>query len=115
MSERAGRGEVDPAKQRAVAAAPARARAHWPWVLAIVVLVALFFYPLVFQGKVFSSPDAQAPQGFAVYAEKERAATGEYPLWNPFIFYGVPSYAALAYNPDVYFPDWILKPFRTIT
>ncbi len=78
--------------------------------IAIIVLTALFFYPLVFQGKVFSSPDAQAPQGFAVYAERERAQTGEYPLWNPFIFCGLPSYSALAYNPDVYFPDWILKP-----
>ncbi|HWN81384.1 MAG TPA: hypothetical protein VNM87_04765, partial [Candidatus Udaeobacter sp.] len=116
MSERAGRGEGEAAKRRAPAAAPpALTRAHWPWVLAIIALVALFFYPLVFQGKVFSSPDAQAPQGFAVYAEKERAQTGEYPLWNPFIFCGVPAYASLAYNPDVYFPDWILKPLRSLT
>jgi hypothetical protein len=68
----------------------------------------------MFQGRVFSSPDAQAPQGFAVYAEQERARSGDYPLWNPFIFCGVPSYASLAYNPDIYFPDWILKPLGAL-
>jgi hypothetical protein len=116
MSERAGRGEVEALKHRApLASSLPKARAHWPWVIAIIVLTAVFFYPLVFQGKVFSSPDAQAPQGFAVYAERERAQTGEYPLWNPFIFCGLPSYAALAYNPDVYFPDWILKPLTSVT
>src|SRR6188474_128975 len=116
MSERAGRGEVEAPKSRApLAPSLPMARAHWPWVIAIIVLTAVFFYPLVFQGKVYSSPDAQAPQGFAVYAERERAQTCEYPLWNPFIFCGLPSYAALAYNPDVYFPDWILKPFTSVT
>ncbi len=77
------------------------------WVLFIALAVAFYFYPLVFAGKVFSSADAQAPQGFAVYAEAWRAKTGEYPLWNPFLFCGFPSFAALAYNPDIYFPDWI--------
>jgi len=81
----------------------------WTAVAAIALAVAFYFYPLVFAGQVFSSPDAQAPQGFAVYAETWRAESGEYPLWNPFIFCGLPSYAALAYNPDVYFPDWIFK------
>jgi hypothetical protein len=84
-------------------------QSDWVWILAIVFLVAAFFHPVLLGGKVFSSPDAQAPQGFAVYAEGERARTGEYPLWNPFIFCGMPSYSALAYNPEVYFPDWIFK------
>ncbi len=79
----------------------------WVWAVAIVLVVIVYFYPLIFMGQVFSSPDAQAPQGFAVYAAEWRARTGEYPLWNPFMFCGLPSYAALAYNPDVYFPDWI--------
>jgi hypothetical protein len=109
MSERGGRG-----KEASGRAASGVSRRHWPWVVAILAVVAFAFYPLVFQGKVFSSPDAQAPQGFAVYAEKERAQTGEYPLWNPFIFCGVPAFAALAYNPDVYFPDWILKPLGSV-
>lgn len=79
------------------------------WILAVLLGVAAFFYPVLFGGQVFSSPDAQAPQGFAVYAEAWRARTGQYPFWNPFIFCGMPSYAALAYNPDIYFPDWIFK------
>jgi hypothetical protein len=31
-----------------------------------------------------------------------------YPLWNPFIFCGMPSFASLAFNPYVYPPDWPL-------
>jgi hypothetical protein len=81
----------------------------WAAVLAILLLVAVFFHPLIFGGQVFSSPDAQAPQGFGVFAEEWRSRTGEYPTWNPYTFCGIPSYAALAYNPDVYFPDWIFK------
>ncbi len=99
------------------AARPAAAAGNGPWsrlpawtaVALIALAVAFYFYPLVFAGQVFSSADAQAPQGFGVYAEAWRAESGEYPLWNPFIFCGLPSYAALAYNPDVYFPDWIFK------
>ncbi|MGD8395272.1 MAG: YfhO family protein [Candidatus Eiseniibacteriota bacterium] len=82
----------------------------WFWPLLIVILLAVFFHPVLLGGRVFSSPDAQAPQGFAVYANAWRQETGHYPLWNPFIFCGMPSYASLAYNPDVYFPDWVFKP-----
>ncbi len=112
MSETGARARArgDAGPERA-AAARVRGGRDWPWILAIILVVAVCFFPLTFQGKVFSSPDAQAPQGFGVHAEAERARTGEYPLWNPFIFAGIPSYAALAYNPDVYFPDWLLKPF----
>jgi hypothetical protein len=113
VSETAARARARPSSERASArerGGRGWAEREWVWVVGIILLVSVWFFPLTFQGKVFSSPDAQAPQGFGVYAEAERARTGEYPLWNPFIFSGIPSYAALAYNPDVYFPDWILKP-----
>ncbi len=90
------------------AAATGPAVPEWVWPLAIVVLLGIFFFPVLGGGRVFSSPDAQAPQGFAVYAENLRNAGGDYPLWNPFIFCGMPSFSSLAYNPGVYFPDFPL-------
>src|SRR5256885_712893 len=29
-----------------------------------------------------------------------------YPLWNPYVFLGMPSFASGAYNPLIYPPDW---------
>ena len=33
---------------------------------------------------------------------------GVYPLWNPYVFLGMPSFASGAYNPLIYPPDWPL-------
>ncbi|MDD4857374.1 MAG: hypothetical protein PHD74_04615, partial [Candidatus Krumholzibacteria bacterium] len=66
----------------------------------IVVLCALMS-DIVFQGKIFDAPDSQAPVHFATVGEKA-LAQGTYPLWNPYIFCGMPSYASLAFTPYVY-------------
>lgn len=107
----AGKAGRDQEGARGSARAKIAALSDRTSILLLVVLIGAFFHPLLLGGQVFSSPDAQAPQGFGVYAEAWRARTGDYPLWNPFIFCGIPSYSALAYNPDVYFPDWIFKLF----
>ncbi len=81
------------------------------WIPGLMILaLSLFFGQLLFGRQVFSSPDAQAPQGFAVYAEAARQAGGDTPLWNPFVFCGMPSFGSLAYNPGIYPPDWLLAP-----
>lgn len=77
----------------------------WRGVLGAALLLALALgalHPdLALRGKVYASSDAQAEAAFKVVAERSRAA-GEYPLWNPYVFAGMPSYGSLAYNPDVY-------------
>ena len=75
----------------------------------LVVLIALLFNQLVFARKVFVSADAVAPLGFASVAEESMNKGGPYPLWNPYVFLGMPSFGSLTYNPYVYFPDIILK------
>ena len=75
----------------------------------LVVILALLFNQLVFARKVFVSPDAVAPAGFASVAEESVKRGGPYPLWNPYVFLGMPSFGSLTYNPYVYFPDVILK------
>jgi hypothetical protein len=77
----------------------------WRWaLLASVLLVLLFFYPIV-MGKVFLSPDAVAPAGFSKIANEALHERHVYPLWNPYYFLGMPSFGSLAYAPYVYPPD----------
>ncbi|HVO76819.1 MAG TPA: hypothetical protein VMT60_02440, partial [Candidatus Bathyarchaeia archaeon] len=83
-----------------------------PWrralvlVAVLVVLLCALMPDIVFQNKVFLVPDAQAPMNFAAVGEKA-LAQGTYPLWNPYIFCGMPSYASLSFTPYVYPPAFI--------
>src|SRR4030095_263022 len=52
------------------------------------------------------SPDTPAPAGFVRVGEHTLYGEKTYPLWNPFVFLGMPSYASGAYNPLIYPPDW---------
>ncbi|HET9251283.1 MAG TPA: YfhO family protein [Candidatus Eisenbacteria bacterium] len=80
----------------------------WRWaILATLLLVLLFFYPIVI-GKVFLSPDSVAPAGFSKIANEALHERGVYALWNPYYFLGMPSYGSLAYHPYVYPPDLIV-------
>ena len=79
------------------------------WAAAILgLLVVLFFHELVLSGKTFVSPDALAPAGFVRVGEQALYHEHVYPLWNPFVFLGMPSFASGAYNPLIYPPDWPL-------
>jgi hypothetical protein len=79
------------------------------WAAALLgLLVVLFFHELVVGGKTFVSPDALAPVGFVRIGEQSLYGQHIYPLWNPFVFLGMPSFASGAYNPLIYPPDWPL-------
>ena len=77
------------------------------WAAAIfALLVVLFFHQVVVGGKTFVSPDTTAPAGFVRMGEQTLYQDHEYPLWNPYVFLGMPSFASGAYNPLIYPPDW---------
>jgi hypothetical protein len=79
------------------------------WLVLAVVLVAVLcalMPDIVFENNIFAVPDAQAPMSFAAVGEKA-LKSGSYPLWNPYIFCGMPSYASLAFTPYVYPPSFI--------
>jgi len=92
-------------------------RAGWPLgnrpvllvSIILVVLLAVLFHQLVLARKVLVSADAVAPMGFAAAAQESMKEGGPYPLWNPYVFLGMPSFGSLTYNPYVYFPDLILQ------
>jgi len=60
----------------------------------ILVLILIFFNPGIFSGKVFSSADNIASESFTTFLNDAKAK-GEFPLWVPYIFNGMPSFAAL--------------------
>ena len=73
--------------------------------LVFLFVVCVVFRALVFGGQTFVSPDATAPLGFVRVGQASLDA-GVYPLWNPYVFAGMPSFASGAYNPLIYPPDW---------
>ena len=103
------RGDV-PGPARPAAAKAGRSialNAGWAAVL-LGLLTVLFFHELVFSGKTFVSPDTTAPVGFVRMGEQSLYRDHVYPLWNPYVFLGMPSFASGAYNPLIYPPDWPL-------
>ena len=81
--------------------------------LLYAALLALLFPEGVFHGQVFVSPDSVAPQGFADYVAREGIAPGD-ALWNPFIFGGMPAYASLAHDRNLYPPGPLLRGLSAI-
>jgi hypothetical protein len=82
-------------------------------IVALLVGVALLYPEIVFQGKVFVSEDSRSATSFAAVGNRS-LAQGDYPVWNPYLFCGMPSFGSMAYVPWVYPVNWILKPFRHV-
>lgn len=83
-------------------------RAWLAFTIFIAVLWIAFYHDIFFGGLTLVSPDAVAPAGF-VKVGKEALEAGTYPLWNPYIFLGMPSFSSLSYNPYVYPVGLVLK------
>jgi hypothetical protein len=78
-----------------------------PWAAVLLALLTLvFFHDVSLEGRTFVSPDATAPAGFVRMGERSLWHDHVYPLWNPYVFLGMPSFGSGAYNPLIYPPDW---------
>jgi len=79
--------------------------APWKRGLTLVVFLAVVLCALmpelVFQNRIFLVPDATAWESFASVG-RVSLEEGTYPLWNPYLFCGMPSYPSQAYTPYVY-------------
>jgi hypothetical protein len=78
----------------------------------VLTAICVMYPELVFENKVFLSGDFEAAASLATPIQKAMAETGGYPLWNPYLFSGMPSYGSLSYNPYVY-PVSVLTGFLT--
>jgi hypothetical protein len=60
------------------------------FILVILAVFLFFFSPLYFGGKTFQSGDIITSSSSRTYVENH---TGEFTLWNPYVFGGMPAYA----------------------
>ena len=67
----------------------------------LLAILAILVPELVFLDDVFIAPDTKAPMSFRTVG-RASLEEGTYPLWNPYIFCGMPSFSSLAYTPYVY-------------
>lgn len=80
----------------------------WMAMSILVILLFIFFAPVMLSNKTLLPPDSIASKGFSNFI-KDALARGIYPLWNPYIFCGMPSFASLSSAPYVdIFEDVIL-------
>ncbi|NOT35177.1 MAG: hypothetical protein HOP12_13605 [Candidatus Eisenbacteria bacterium] len=98
--------------KKPAASRPISARPAWSFDIRVVaailgLLTLALFHEVALEGMTFASPDANNPAGF-VRPGEEALKHGEYPLWNPYVFLGMPSFASGGYNPYIYPPDWPL-------
>ncbi len=70
---------------------------HLAAVAVLFVALAVFFAPVIFGGKTFLSSDSIASHSWDTVL-KDAADQGVFPLWNPYIFCGMPGYASLTFG-----------------
>jgi len=75
---------------------------HSSWIpLAVIfVLLLIFFNQVLFGGKTLLPPDSLAARSYRPFVQ-DALKRGVYPLWNPYIFSGMPSFASLSSAPYV--------------
>lgn len=98
--------ELDPPPSR-LQSAPGWSQ-HLVAIALLAVALAAVFPEIALQGRVFTSPDYDSPSYFGA-AGRAALASGAYPLWNPYLFLGMPSFASLAFTPWIYPPTEILS------
>jgi len=75
----------------------------------LLILLCIIFYPVIFQGKIFSSPDSLNPKAAAIILEETQMKIGEYPLWQPWIFSGMPTAESFTNTSNLYFLQYIFQ------
>lgn len=81
---------------------------RWLAVVAGLWLLLAVMYPgAMFRGEIFASADAANSDAFRLVGDQALAG-GHYPLWNPYLFAGMPSFGSLAYVRFLYPPSLVL-------
>ncbi|MBN2565936.1 MAG: YfhO family protein [Candidatus Eisenbacteria bacterium] len=76
-------------------------------VLIIVAIAVAFFWRVVFLGEILTGGDVLAAAAiFENYGESQMAA-GHLPLWNPYIFAGMPFFDSMSWSAFIYPSYWI--------
>jgi len=81
---------------------------RWLVVVLALLLILMAVYPgAIFRGEVFTSADDANFSAFRIVGDEAWRA-GDYPLWNPYIFGGMPTFGSLAFVRFVYPPSFLM-------
>jgi hypothetical protein len=76
--------------------------------IAVIVAVALaFFHRVVFMGEILTGGDVLAGAAIFEHYATSRMALGHLPLWNPYIFCGMPLFESMSWSAFIYPSYWI--------
>lgn len=109
-------GEVMPKRRTVTKGAPVSKPTTSPafgprsTLVAVVIIVSLgliFFNQIVIKGEILTGGDVLA--GAAIFEDyaNEQMAAGHLPLWNPYIFCGMPFFESMTWSAFVYPSYWI--------
>ncbi len=82
---------------------------YLPVLFAYCAIVAALLYQVLFFGMVPSSPDTTGPLATSIALDSLRESSGKYPLWQPWLFSGMPTVEAFTYLNGLYYPGIVLK------
>ena len=111
MAQRRERSSSPPASTSATEiAAPTAPRFAWGWAALVYALGTLSLgYPALAGGFLVNPHSDQYIAGYAFreFAASTLRATGHFPLWNPYLFGGMPYIAAM--HGDIFYPTFLLR------
>ncbi len=83
---------------------------------AYLLLALALYYQLIFLPMTLSAPDSLVPLASSIALDRLRDASGQYPLWQPWTFAGMPTVEAFSYLGGLYYPNIIFSrlPFGDI-
>lgn len=80
----------------------------------LYLLIVIFFRDLVFGGEVFAASGDSIPASTFEGWGRKLMERGIFPLWNPYIFSGMPSFGSLQFAPGAYPAMWLLPLFKIL-
>ncbi len=79
----------------------------------LLIMMAVVYKGAMTEGLVFVSGDASNSYSFTAVGNAS-LADGHYPLWNPYLFAGMPSYGSLSFVKYTYFPSFIFDTLQEL-
>ena len=70
--------------------------------------IMLLFYPVIFYNNIFGSGDTLNPYSVNHILDIYKSKIGHWPLWQPWIFSGMPTMEAFTYINELYFPTRLM-------
>ncbi|MFX0132861.1 MAG: hypothetical protein ACFFDN_04375, partial [Candidatus Hodarchaeota archaeon] len=81
---------------------------NWSTAIILFILLLIFYHKIVFEGKTLLPPDTLTAISYSTFVN-DALKQGTYPLWNPYIFSGMPSYGSLSSAPLINIFDAIIN------